>query len=135
MIVADTNVIAYLYLPTEYSSFAEQLLTAEPEWAAPLLWRSELRNVLALYLRKKLLTFDQALTIQTEAESLMSHHEYDLVSYDVLKLASESGCAAYDCEFVALAQRLNTTLVTVDAKLIKAFPGTAISLKDVVKPS
>jgi len=56
MIVVDTNVIAYLYLPTDYTRLAEQLLAKEPDWAAPLLWRSELRNVLALYLRKNLLS-------------------------------------------------------------------------------
>ncbi|XSG85105.1 MAG: hypothetical protein ACPW60_15475 [Methylohalobius sp. ZOD2] len=52
MIAVDTNVIAYFYLPTEYTPLAEKLLMQEPVWAAPTLWRSEFRNVLALYLRK-----------------------------------------------------------------------------------
>ena len=59
MIVVDTNVIAYFYLPTEHTPLAEKLMMQEPVWAAPILWRSELRNVLALYLRKKALTFDR----------------------------------------------------------------------------
>ncbi len=50
MIVVDTNVIAYLYLSNERSQQVERLLEKDSEWAAPLLWRSELRNVLALYL-------------------------------------------------------------------------------------
>ncbi len=32
----------------------------QPEWAAPLLWRSELRNILVLYMRKRLLDFERA---------------------------------------------------------------------------
>lgn len=60
MIVVDTNIITYLYLPTEYTALAERLLEQDPDWIAPSLWRSELRNVLAHYLRKRLLTFDKA---------------------------------------------------------------------------
>lgn len=51
MIVVDTNVLAYLYLPGEYTAAAEALLAHDPDWAAPVLWRSEFRNILAGYLR------------------------------------------------------------------------------------
>jgi predicted nucleic acid-binding protein len=128
MIVVDSNVVAYLYLPGEFTAEAEKLLKREPDWAVPLLWRSELRNILALYMRKKLLDFDQAFRIQREAEELLAEHEYDVDSFDVLTLARDSGCSAYDCEFIALAQRLNVKLVTGDAKLRKAFPALAIGL-------
>ena len=69
-----------------------------------------------------LLHFDQAYKIQREAELLVADSEYEVDSFDVLKLASESGCSAYDREFVALAVRLSTNLVTADAQLRKAFP-------------
>ena len=49
MIVADTNVIAY---PSPYTELAERLFGTDPHWIAPVLWRSEMRNVLALYLRR-----------------------------------------------------------------------------------
>lgn len=52
MIVADTNTIAYLYLPSEYIEYVEALLLKDSHWIAPLLWRSELRNILALYMPK-----------------------------------------------------------------------------------
>lgn len=129
MIVVDTNVIAYLYLPNEHTQMAEQLLAHDPEWAAPLLWRSELRNVLALYVRQQLLDLDGAYAIQTEAESLVAEREYDVGSLDVLTLACSSGCSAYDCEFVALARHLKTRLVTVDQQLVRRFKSTAVSLK------
>ncbi len=130
MIVVDSNVVAYLYLPGEFTASAEKLLAREPEWVAPLLWRSELRNILALYMRKKLLDFDQAFRIQREAEALLADHEYNVDSFEVLTLARESGCSAYDCEFVVLAKQLGVKLATMDAKLRKAFPTMTVGLPE-----
>ena len=128
MIVVDTNVLAYLYLPTDFTAQAEALLSKEQVWVAPVLWRSELRNVLAAYMRKNLLTFDQAYNIQTEAEALLAGHEYEMPSYDVLRLVQSSACSAYDCEFVSLAKKLGIRLVTADKKILQEFPDIAVSL-------
>ena len=38
MIVVDTSIITYLYLPTEYTEVAERLLEQDPDWVAPPLW-------------------------------------------------------------------------------------------------
>ena len=128
MIVVDPNVVAYLYLPGDYTGAAERWLARDPEWTAPLLWRSELRNILALYMRQRLLDFERAFTIQREAEALMAGGEFDIDSFEVLQLARDSGCTAYDCEFIALAKRLGTKLVTGDTKLRKAFPKLTTAL-------
>ena len=128
MIVVDSNVVAYLYLPGEYTAHAEALLEREPEWAAPVLWRSEFRNILAGYLRRKTLTFEQTCNVQNEAESLLAETEYEVDSDVVLGLVRDSDCSAYDCEFIALAIKLNTKLVTMDKKLLKAFPERAVAL-------
>ena len=130
MIVADTNLIAYLAMPSPYTEAAERLLVREPEWVAPVLWRSEFRNVLALYLRKGLIRFEQALDIQAEMESLFQGKEYEVASLDVLSLVNQSECSAYDCEFVALAKGLGVQLVTMDRKLMSCFPDTATLLTD-----
>lgn len=128
MIVVDSNVLAYLYLPGEYTHHAEALLQADPEWAAPVLWRSEFRNILAGYLRRQSLSFEQAVAMQAEAECLLAGGEYELDSRRVLDLVRDSDCSAYDCEFIALADKLGTQLVTMDKKLLKAFPGRAVAL-------
>ncbi len=125
MIVVDTNILAYLYLPTEHTQKVEALLAKDPEWIAPTLWRSEFRNVLALYLRKGLLTFDQALEIQNEAEALLQNNEFIVTSLDVLQLVQNSECSAYDCEFAALAQSMNVQLITMDKRILNNFPDTA----------
>ena len=128
MIVVDSNVLAYLYLPGEHTARSEALLERDGDWAAPVLWRSELRNVLAGYMRRGRLTFEQANTIQREAESLLEGSEYEVDSSSVLQLVRDSDCSAYDCELVALALKLDTKLVTMDVKLVRAFPRSAISL-------
>lgn len=132
MIVVDSNVLVYLYLPTELTPQAEKLLRTDPEWVAPRLWRSEVRNVLGLYIRQKLITLEQAYRIQTSAETLLADREFEVPSYEMLQLVSHSTCSAYDCEFVALAKRLRTKLVTADQKVLKTFPDTAVSLSAAV---
>jgi len=132
MIVVDTNIIAYLYLNNERSEQVERLLEKDSEWAAPLLWRSELRNVLALYMRKGILSVKKAQQVMEEANFLMEGREYDVVSFQVLELAASSTCSAYDCEFVALAQELEKQLVTVDKKILREFPDIAVSLDEFV---
>ena len=129
MIVVDTNIIGYLYLSSERSARAEAALLLDPEWCAPLLWRSELRNVLTFYIRKNLLSLPEAQQIMDEATLLMQGHEYDIVSHQVLSLAAESMCSAYDCEFVALAKDLNVSLITNDKQLLAQFPKVAQSLE------
>ncbi|HSV46956.1 MAG TPA: type II toxin-antitoxin system VapC family toxin [Ramlibacter sp.] len=128
MIVVDSNVMAYLYLPGEYTAAAEALLEQDPDWAAPVLWRSEFRNILAGYLRRKTLTFDQVCELQDAAEDLLAGSEYEVDSNAVLELVRDSDCSAYDCEFIALAAKLDTRLVTMDKKLLKAFPQRAVAL-------
>ena len=132
MIVADTNIIGYLYLSSERSGQAEQALLKDPEWAAPLLWRSEFRSVLAQYLRKEILSFEGAVRVMDEATRLMEGREYDIASMDVLELVKESSCSAYDCEFMALARELDILLVTVDKQILRDFPKDAISLDEFV---
>ena len=128
MIVVDTNVIAYLYLPGDHTAKAEALLEQDADWAAPLLWRSEFRNILGGYMRREALTFEQARRLQAEAENLLASGEHDVDSQRVLDLTHRNDCSAYDCEFVALAQQIGVKLVTMDTKLLKAFPNHAVAL-------
>ena len=128
MIVVDSNVLAYLYLPGEYTAAAEALLEQDSDWAAPILWRSEFHNILAGYLRRKAITFEQANSLQREAESLLEGAEFEVESLAVLELVRDSDCSAYNCEFIALAMKLDTKLITMDKKLLRAFPKRAIAL-------
>lgn len=130
MIVADTNILAYFYIEGEHSAAAATLYEHDPQWAVPPLWRSEFRNILAGYLRRGTFTFAEALARQLAAEAQLAKSEYQVDSQQILNLIRDSNCSAYDCEFVALAIALNTKLVTLDAKLIRAFPQYAVSLHE-----
>ncbi|MBE9167743.1 type II toxin-antitoxin system VapC family toxin [Pleurocapsales cyanobacterium LEGE 06147] len=129
MIVTDTNVIAYLLLEGEHTEQAEAVLLADSEWVAPYLWRSEFRNILALYLRQGYLELDDAKQIMQEAETLMFGKEFEIQSEQIIDLVKQSRCSASDCEYVALAQQLKIDLVTADQKILAEFPSTAINLR------
>lgn len=127
MIVVDTNVLCYLCIPGTMTEEAEQVLAQDADWHAPVLWRSEFVNVLSMYVRKKFVTQDTAVRMLEKAESLMSVNTHSVVPKDVLALASQSPCTAYDCEFVVLARVLRCNLVTTDRAVLDAYPEVAMA--------
>jgi len=128
MIVVDTNIIAYLYISGEKSLQAEQLLSFDSLWNAPILWRSEFRSVLSQYLRKGILSLDEIMIMIQQAEKLLDDNEYKISSAHIMQLVNLSSCSAYDCEFIALAQYLDIPLITADKKILSEFPTVAKSL-------
>lgn len=127
MIVVDTNLVVDYHVPRPRTFIAEAVLARDPVWAAPALWRSEFRNVLVTLVHDGLLDLAAALRLANHAERRMRAGEHHVISEAVLRLAVESRCTAYDCEFVALAQDLGARLVTSDAAILKAFPGLALT--------
>lgn len=130
MIVVDVNVVAHLLIPGQFTVRAERLLESDPAWAAPRLWRSELRNILATYVRSRQIALHDALDLFQHAADLIGAQEYEVDTSTILRLCESSGCSAYDCEYVALADFLGLALVTADRKLARAFPGRARLLAD-----
>lgn len=129
MIVVDTNVIAYLHIPGQWTEQARAALLRDAAWAAPVLWRSELRNILAMYVRRQELSLAEAILVQETAEELMAEREYTVTSADVLEISAQGRCSAYDGEFVTLARRLDLPFVTSDRRLLRSFPRVAVSLE------
>ena len=126
MIVADTNLIAYLLIGGTGTSVARSVFLRDPVWAVPLLWRSEFRNILAGYVRRKEIGIDEVLSVQEKAEQLVVGNEHLVESRHILHLVPKSTCSAHDCEFVALAERLAVPLVTSDRRILRDFPSVAI---------
>ena len=129
MIVVDSNVIAYCWIQSDGTEVARRVRLREPEWHAPLLWRSELRSALAVYLWRGALDEDRAAATMAAAEGFLAGHEHQVSSARVLQLAASSRLSAYDCEFVALAEALAVPLVTEERAVLKAFPGVALSME------
>lgn len=133
MIVADTNVIAYLHVSGEFTPLALRLLEKDSRWIAPPLWQSEYRNLLMNYIRHQIMSLEEAIQLTEDALATMQNREITPSSKRVLTFAANSALSAYDCEFVALADEANCKLVTVDKQVIESFPILAISLEDAVK--
>jgi len=126
LIVIDANILVPLLIPGPKTADSEALLKKDPDWAVPLLLRSEFRNVLAVQLRLKSISLEEAFSAMAEAEMILDRNEFEVKSEAVLELCARSGCSAYDCEYVALAQSLRISLITRDKALLAAFPDTAV---------
>jgi predicted nucleic acid-binding protein len=127
VIVVDTNIIIYLLANTDLNAEAEKLWNRDRHWVAPILWRSEFRNVLMGYIRRNSLSLAEAIELSELAERKVKSRHVD--GSRVIELAAASGCTAYDCEFVSLAERLGVHFVTSDRKLLEAFPQIALSMQ------
>jgi len=126
VIVADANLIAYLLIAGEKTGLAEGIFRKDPKWVVPLICRSEVRNILALYMRHEGMSLAQAKQTMELAENIWRSREYAVPSDDVLDLAASHKITAYDAEFVVLARELGVPLITFDKPLQRAFPKIAI---------
>ena len=129
MIVVDTNVIHYCWVRGQNTEVAQAVREKDPEWHAPILWRSELRNVLTAYLRRGMLTRAQIIGILSAADEALAAREHVIADDLVLDIVASSALTAYDAEFVALATALSVQLVTADKGVLKAFPERALTME------
>jgi len=130
VIVVDTNLLANAVLPGQHRDEVERVARRDPAWVAPVLWRLELRNVLATTMRVRSLSLARALAAFAEAEQLVVDAGVEPTTAESLELAARGGISVYDAEFVFVAERLDLTLVTADRKLVAAFPGRVRSIRD-----
>lgn len=129
MIVVDSNVVAYCWVNGPLTALAQRVRVKDPDWHAPILWRSEMRSILTGYLRDGSLTGPQVARIMEAAEGALAGREHLVPSAPVLEIAGKSRLSAYDCEFVALASVLSVPLVTVDKGVLRAFPDRALTME------
>ena len=129
MIVVDSNVVAYCWVNGPLTALAQRVRVKDPDWHAPILWRSEMRSILTGYLRDGSLTGPQVARIMEAAEGALAGREHLVPSAPVLDIAGKSRLSAYDCEFVALASVLSVPLVTADKGVLRAFPDRALTME------
>ena len=129
MIVVDSNVIAYCWLNGPKTALAQRVRVADPDWRVPVLWRSEMRSILAGYLRDGSLSPIEARRVMRQIEQALAGCEHLVASDAVLKMIEATRLSAYDAEFVALAEELSVQLVTEDRAVLKAFPLASLSME------
>ena len=132
MIVADTNLIVYLFITGDQTTLAQKVLDLDPQWIVPPLWQSEFRNVLASSMRRGM-TLVEAKQIMEDVLKTLEKRQIIPGNEVILELIAESDCTAYDCEFIALAKQLGIQVVTADKQLLRQFPDWAISLEEFTK--
>ena|SRR5205814_10285328 len=128
MIVVDTNVIHYCCVRGQHTEVAQAVRRRDPDWHAPMLWRSELRNVLTAYLRRELMSREQVVGILDAADQALAGSEHIIADELVLDVVAGGTLTAYDPEFVALASALSVPLVTADKAVLKAYPDRAMTM-------
>ena len=131
MIVADTNVLIYLFLNGPRTELALQLLEQEPQWLVPPLWRHEFHNVLVTHVQTARLTQAQAHQVWDQAVEFLGDSERHVNMDRVLELAVANKVSSYDAQFLALAEAHDAVCVSDDRALkIKAPKGLVKNLED-----
>ncbi|KEF42167.1 MAG: hypothetical protein ER33_07340 [Cyanobium sp. CACIAM 14] len=126
MLVADTNVLIELFLPSPFCQVVLACRDTDDDWRLPSLWVSEFRHVLLKFLRVGRLDLSTALNHLAVAEQKFLPRTMAVDSTAALRLAHQVGCSSYDAEFVVLAQQLACPLLTFDRKLLQLFPELAL---------
>jgi predicted nucleic acid-binding protein len=119
VIVADASVIAELLLARPAAAKIRAALSPHPELHVPEHFHVELLSVLRRYAIRGELNQRRA------AEALAALADLRAVRYPVIELADavwdlRSELTAYDAAYLALAQRLDIGLITLDTGLAKA---------------
>ena len=130
MVVADTNIIAALFLRTRLSDQALQLRVRDPLWRVDPFALIEFSNVLATYQRARYLTKTAAMEQLRLAEEFLSPNYIRVSNGISLELAFRYEVTAYDARFLAVAEELHQKLVTDDTKLRAAAPVLTQSIED-----
>lgn len=130
MIVVDVNVVAYLLIAGDKTELAQQAWAKDPQWRVPTLWRHELLNVLATYVRNGGVAAEGALTIWRQAIALLGSGEEQPSMEQALLLTAEHQISAYDAQYVALALAHRLPLISEDRTLQRKFPEIVLSLEE-----
>ena len=129
MIVVDSHVIVYCWISGARTDVAQRVRAADPDWQVPLLWRSEVRNSLAGFMRDGSISHARARGVMRHIEGELAGAEHLPASDAVLNVVERSRLSAYDAEFVALADGLGVPLVTEDKAIVRAFPAHAMTME------
>jgi predicted nucleic acid-binding protein len=130
MLVIDTNIIAPLYVRSVHTDGVTKLFTHDQIWRTEPLALIELSNVLITYERARYITAATARDCLNRAAAFLQPNLFRVTHQAALDAALRYGTTAYDARFLALAQQLNSRLVTEDAKLRAAAPKLTQSLAE-----
>ncbi len=126
----DTNVAVALLLESTSTAAARNLFERDPAWCSEAFLLVEFSNVMATYVRQRLLSRDQGLALLEDAQRVFEGRLFEASHLDSLRMAGSLGVSAYDARFLVAAETLGTKLVTEDRRLRRAAAGVTLSLAE-----
>jgi predicted nucleic acid-binding protein len=128
MTVVDASAVAGVAF-TEPEGEEVTRRIAGVELAAPRLLPFELANIARNKMRRRP---DAAAVIAAQLRTALAITvtHFDVNYLEVFALAAAHGLTAYDASYVWLARHLKSSLVTLDAELVRAMSGPAPSAAD-----
>lgn len=128
VIVVHTNVMMRLVVGGPGGAGAAWLFLRDPEWAAPPLLMSQLRNLLLGCVRRGWVTADQARAMCDDAAAVLGPRLVSVPSARVIEAALECGLTAQDAEFVVAARELGVRLATTDGAILGGARDVAVEV-------
>ena len=113
------------------SALARKLIIGGDSPVAPLLWRYEIANAVAISERRGRLSADQVRILMADLEEFSVIVEVDPVYVRISSLietAQRANLTAYDATYLELAVRRRLPLATLDNKLRDAARGAGLEL-------
>jgi len=136
MIVVDTNVMVHLVTGSaEYGEKAAALLRSDPDWAAPPILLSQLRNVVIGFVRRGWVEITDALAMPEDAVALLGDRIAAVNGAAVLEVAESRRLSAYDAEFAVTAEALRCELYSLNREILTAAPELAWDLSQATRQS
>lgn len=120
--VLDASVCLSWFLtkPDSGPAWAKIDLLDELVPVVPAIWRLEVANVIATYVRSRGLLVDSARTMLAEILSLPVAVIDESPTPTIMQLAIDRGLTSYDASYLDVALRSGWPLVTLDRELLRA---------------
>jgi predicted nucleic acid-binding protein len=122
--VVDASVVIKWFVPEIHSDAARRLLTLPHEYFAPDLVFAEAANTIWKKIRRGELSLEEGPRLVADIGRVaVESVSCRALAEDAHALANAIGQTVYDALYVALALRLDTRLLTADARLAAALSG------------
>jgi predicted nucleic acid-binding protein len=127
--VVDASVVIKWFVPEIHSDAARRLLQLPHDYVAPDLLFAETANTIWKKVRRRELTgADGRQLVADIGQIAVETVSCRALAEDAHALANGTGHTVYDCMYIALAIRLNTSAMTADTRLeaaLKKVPALA----------
>ena len=124
-LVVDASIAVKWLVKEENSHLAFRLFEERHELFAPRLMASEVGNALSRKARMGEIIQDQALELAAGiSEIAVIWADDESIIPDAVRLSLDLNHSVYDCVYLALANRINATMITADTRFARAVAGT-----------